>query len=306
MKWGKTPEEHREYFRWYRRTHKEKIREKNRRYYYKHREEILRKKKEQRKTPEYREYAREYARKRYARLKEKISQQRSEKKLKHRLTWNGGVKVTKEVWQKAEKIAPKILELEGFNKITRIETNFPFDYLCKKDGQIYAVDVTTNWQKEIKPNKIRLMRFAGWKLLFLFIRPNFREYRLIEIPRLTNRYVNVYMEHFPEPIKPLPENLQKISVISAEKNKKKTRKETPLKRQKQTLELIKKKGGSITIKELMRELKISYTYARLILLDLKNKGKVVPYKRKAKEVPIHFKLTPSNVLDQTSNQPRKM
>jgi hypothetical protein len=203
MRFGKTVEERRAYYKWYRETHREKCREIQRKYYERHKDEINRRKREKRKTPEYREHARGYARERYIRLKELIASQKANRKLKHRLTWNNGTAVTKENWQRAERIALKILEQEGYDEIIKVETNFPFDYLCKKDGRKYAVEVTTDWQREIRPHKIKLLRFANWRLLFLFIKPDFTQYRLIEIKRLTYRWVNVFMEQYPEPFKKL-------------------------------------------------------------------------------------------------------
>jgi hypothetical protein len=194
MKYGTTKEEHRLYTRWWREQNPDKVREIHRRFHQKHKEEINRKQRERRHTKEGREKACRYMRLRYAKLRKLVSEQRKELKLKHRLAWNQGIAVTKALWKKAEALAPTLLSAKGYAEVIKIEDNFPFDYLCKKNGQIYAVEVTTDWKREIKPNKLRLLLFTGWICLFLFIRPSLKEYRLVTVTNPTYRWVSAFSQ----------------------------------------------------------------------------------------------------------------
>ena len=110
---------------------------------------------------------------------------------KFRLGWTKGIRISKAIWRRAEAITPKILREEGFTEITHIGDHFPFDYLCKKGEQIYAIEVSTDWRKAITQHKSKLMSFANWKILFLFIRPDFSEYQLIEMADVSELFVTV-------------------------------------------------------------------------------------------------------------------
>lgn len=101
---------------------------------------------------------------------------------KERKLWTNGIHITPEIWRKAESLAEEILTLEGFEEIFYLrERSFPFDYLAKKKGLVYAIDVTTSQRKPIRPLPAELCIYLNLKLLLLFIKPDFTAYRLVSI-----------------------------------------------------------------------------------------------------------------------------
>lgn len=107
----------------------------------------------------------------------------NEKYKKERVLWTNGIRVTREIWHKAEEaVAKEILIQEGFEEILYLrERSFPFDYLAKKDGLIFAIDVTTSQRKPIRPLPAELCLYLNLNLLLLFIKPDMAAYRLVPI-----------------------------------------------------------------------------------------------------------------------------
>lgn len=77
---------------------------------------------------------------------------------------------------------PLLRQNQGFEEIFYLrERSFPFDYLAKKKGLVYAIDVTTSQRKPIRPLPAELCIYLNLKLLLLFIKPDFTAYRLVSI-----------------------------------------------------------------------------------------------------------------------------
>ena len=81
---------------------------------------------------------------------------------------------------KAEQIIRnKILPSLKFNDILKPSERFCFDALCKKNNQIYAVEVTTAPERTFKKSKYQFMDYFKLPLLLFLVKPNLKEYWLI-------------------------------------------------------------------------------------------------------------------------------
>jgi len=142
-----------------------------------------------------REAAREAARRYYLKhKKEKIAYNVRwfrETRRKIAEIWRDGLtgewlqKHCNEIGKKAEEIAIRILEKEGFADILHLSKGrLPFDFLVKKDNTVYAVYVTTSHYKHRSQSKVdsdKIVDWAGWKRLCLFINPTFKWYVIKEL-----------------------------------------------------------------------------------------------------------------------------
>jgi hypothetical protein len=120
----------------------------------------------------------------------KIKKYKENYRLKNRIKWREGAIERSDV--KAEVIIrTKILPNLGYTDIYKPTERFCFDALCKKNNQIYAVEITTSSDKIFRKHKNEFMDYFKLPLLLFFVRPNLSEYWLIfERGKLSNRTFN--------------------------------------------------------------------------------------------------------------------
>lgn len=98
--------------------------------------------------------------------------------------WREGIKVTEHLWRKAEKLASEILIQEGFTNITHISEfyhTFLCDYIADKEGKVCAIQVTTYYRIFRVHSHLRVFKRLRMPYFALQIKPNMREYRLVEV-----------------------------------------------------------------------------------------------------------------------------
>lgn len=100
--------------------------------------------------------------------------------------------------REAEKIAPKILSVEGYSDVMYVNGVFPFDYIARKDG-VHLIEVTVCFKKRLKDVQIKLAKYLEFPIDILFIKPDGTKYRLVKNPRFRNS--SVYSKFMTEPIK---------------------------------------------------------------------------------------------------------
>lgn len=88
---------------------------------------------------------------------------------------------TKKIGNISEQLAQKILGKRGYD-ILKMTPNFPFDFLVKKDGNISAVEVSTYPRKTISNWLKEFLTFLDIDIIFLFIKPNLKEYWMMILP----------------------------------------------------------------------------------------------------------------------------
>lgn len=159
-------------------------------WYVKNRERIAQERKESIK-PDRKQYNKDYRRKNiehlraYDRVRNKMPHRKLEDKQKHmelQFTWSNGHN-GKEVWKKAELLAPQILIKEGFSGVERTNFYFPFDYWGKLDNGPIAIEVTCTYKRQKKSIVKRFLDFSNWRYFVLFITPDLNKYVLKEVPK---------------------------------------------------------------------------------------------------------------------------
>jgi len=84
----------------------------------------------------------------------------------------------------AEEFVSSILPREGFDEILplrSINKQFPiFDILAMKDGQDYAIQVTSDWRRKVPMKHLALCERLGLKYLLCFVKPGFSYYHFRE------------------------------------------------------------------------------------------------------------------------------
>lgn len=134
-------------------------------------------------------YMQRYRQRDYVKEAERIRRRKSWDEL--RLFW-GGLKrrpTSKEI-REIENLGCRLLELKDF-AVMKTNASFPFDAIAKKNDQIYGVEITLSFRKRINKHARKLVQFLGWKVLVVFIKPDFSIYRVFEIPNtLTGIFVN--------------------------------------------------------------------------------------------------------------------
>jgi hypothetical protein len=160
-----------------------------REWYIRNRERIAEERKRIR--PDRRQYNKEYRARnserlrRYDRERNKSPHRRQKDKERHmelQTMWNNHFN-GKESWKKAEQLAVRILQNEGFSRIERTNFYFPFDYWAKLAELPVAVEVTCSYKRAKKGITKRFLSFSGWRYFVLFIRPDLEKYVLKEIPQ---------------------------------------------------------------------------------------------------------------------------
>ena len=101
-----------------------------------------------------------------------------------RTDWKLKVKVSREA---EEYVATKVLPAEGFSDPYWInresEHCFLGDMLAKKDGQIYCINVTINYWKQVKATETaRILDYLGLRHIVVFVKPDLTGYVIREIP----------------------------------------------------------------------------------------------------------------------------
>jgi hypothetical protein len=134
----------------------------------------------------------------YRKNKDKINERTRTKRLRD---W--GVKTKGKFdfkWQVAQnRVAPIILRQNGFDNVLQLtgyNCGFPFDWLAKKDGVIYAIEVSCGINHRVKDSQRLLANFADWRYILLFISSDFNKYRLMDyesIPKV--RSLSIYSKH---------------------------------------------------------------------------------------------------------------
>ena len=147
----------------------------------------------QRKVSPRNKYSRQY----YLRHRDKVLERSKKWKIEHAEINNAYIKAWRdelfETWGKlpinerqkmgfeAEVVGEKVLQQKGFKTI-RTNRAFPVDILAEKGGK-FAVEVSIYPRKKFQKYLWKYLDFFELRLLCLFIRPNFKEYFLIEVPR---------------------------------------------------------------------------------------------------------------------------
>lgn len=170
---------YRKYQRKYYSEHRERMNEQKRRLYYKHRQKRLK-----------------YNTKYLAKHKDdpqfwdrRRKNYQKCKKIRFGL-WRGDIVTVnnKHCWKMAQyDLAPKILAMEGFSDIfsfpqtlrvfkhARVHTGH-FDLLAKRDGKIYAFEVTIGDKKRLNHIAITLAQYLELKYFVLFVKPDLSGY----------------------------------------------------------------------------------------------------------------------------------
>ena len=110
-------------------------------------------------------------------------------------------KDVKKISLEAEKIAVKVLGIEGFKEVFQVNGAFPFDLLAKKNENIHLVEVTTCYKKRLKDHQIKLAKYCQYPIVLIFIKPDFTEYKVVVNPKYRNTFVFSTFQN--EPIKSL-------------------------------------------------------------------------------------------------------
>lgn len=162
-------------------------------------------------------WGKEKARRRdyYRRHRDEMLKHQKEYKQKLRESWNGIGHVTPEIRGRAETLGQKILSENGFLDVQRMSWEFPFDYLAKRDGRVYMVEITTARVKRLRKgpisrklmgrawnrkgegwrldwDRMNLARYLGTGLIVIFARPTLREYYILTDPSPQNKEKMVY------------------------------------------------------------------------------------------------------------------
>ena len=117
----------------------------------------------------------------------KVKSYKRKYRLSYRRNWRlGAIKFSS---IKAEQlIRNKVLPNLRYSDIIKPSERFCFDALCKKNNQIYAVEVTTSPERVFKKSKYQFMDYFKLPLLLFFVKPNLKEYWLItNRNKLSNR-----------------------------------------------------------------------------------------------------------------------
>ena len=114
-----------------------------------------------------------------------------------RRTWGSCGSGNLSLAKKAEELAGLyILPKEGFQDIYWInrdhETTFIGDFLARKDGQVYLVNITTNYMKRIRRMTSQIVDYIGVRYLFVFVKPDLSGYAIKEARR-GQSLIGVYM-----------------------------------------------------------------------------------------------------------------
>jgi hypothetical protein len=120
-------------------------------------------------------------------------QQRMRKK--YRDAWGnvGWIRSNHELVQKAESLVANILPKEGFSDVLSmrgVDTNFPFDIMAKKDGNLCAVEVTLQYEKKFRREILPLIELLNLRVFVCFVKPDFSTYILEEMP-MGKHYVSI-------------------------------------------------------------------------------------------------------------------
>jgi len=182
----KYPEKARQYSRTYRLKHYQKSLESARQQYYKHHEKRLQYSKSyfgrHKTNPAYITHRRE-------RYKEYMQ-------IRHSL-WQGNINGN-DVWRKAQfEIAPHIIAEEGFVNIIHFPQTLSairpraisvgwYDLMGKREGKIYAFEVTVQDDKQLRPIALTMARYLGLEYVVLFIKPDLSQYYLMPITLSAN------------------------------------------------------------------------------------------------------------------------
>jgi hypothetical protein len=101
---------------------------------------------------------------------------------------NRGLK--ERIWKKGEEKALDILRREGYNELIHLPGSYLhgiFDVLAKRNGLIYAFEVTTGMDKDISRSGAELARFLGVNYYVIFISPDFSRYCIKQVPLNSGR-----------------------------------------------------------------------------------------------------------------------
>ena len=174
-----------EYMQQYAETHKEQLRQYRHEYYLKNKKRFIESQKKRRSDPKIREqrtlYNREWARQARKNNPEKFREIACKHRKECEAIWGSRVQRGSNEWRKAEAFAEKILSYEGFTNIIHLNQYFPFDYLCIRNGEKYAIDVTVTTHKKVNETQKKLIHFFGLHFIVLFIKPKLDMYLMREV-----------------------------------------------------------------------------------------------------------------------------
>jgi hypothetical protein len=138
---------------------------------------------------------------RYQRNKQAILRQQHAYRERLRLEWREGIKSTAKIQRKAEEVAFPILDTNGFDEVQRMSYQFPFDYLARKNGKLFAIEVTTSMVKRFLKrihsrhprrrkdftwrldfDRVEFAKFIGARIAVIFVTPSLKRYFLLLDP----------------------------------------------------------------------------------------------------------------------------
>lgn len=185
--------------------HREEVRDRSRRSYWEHREEKLEHARSYRIENREKILARnkEYYRRKRKKwietgeiheLRKKWSITQRDRMRRLRRAWSQGISGRK-VWKKAELVVKdRVLPQLGFYDVFNLNHEFyAFDYLAKKNGKTYAIEVTTSPTRQIRAYPLKLAKYLELKIMLIFVRPNLKEYIAMELPE-NRKYMSVKIE----------------------------------------------------------------------------------------------------------------
>ncbi len=99
--------------------------------------------------------------------------------------WSGFRDSDNPIFRRAEEIAAtSILPREGFKDIfwvSEINSKSIFDILARKNGETYAINVTTSYKKHANRQTVEIIEYLGLRHLILFVSPDLQSHFFREL-----------------------------------------------------------------------------------------------------------------------------
>ena len=76
----------------------------------------------------------------------------------------------------------KVLPSLGYSEVYKpLNNKYPFDLLARKDGKIWAIEVSTHMRKTVRAHLVSFAEYLGWGILVVLVSPTWRFARVFEI-----------------------------------------------------------------------------------------------------------------------------
>ena len=131
------------------------------------------------------------------------------------------------IWRKAQIFASKILVWENFTEILSFPQHLYvseryrgqvgwYDYLAKRDGKIFAIEVTIMDGKLIRPLARTMAQYLNLEYVVLFIKPDLSAYYFMPVPFRDIRFQEIHlsMKALRSGLKPSPKKLNELELAS--------------------------------------------------------------------------------------------